>query len=166
VKVVIIFLFQLLFFLTAQAQVQSTAYDLMLKALLSHDVKEVSVMQAKQSHHVLFLDARELKEYNVSHIRNARHVGYDNFNIQTLDYLNKKQPIIVYCSVGYRSEKIAGQLVKAGFTQVANLYGGIFEWVNQGNEVVNLNGEKTDRVHAYSNTWGVWLNKGTKVYDK
>jgi len=39
--------------------------------------------------------------------------------------------------------------VKAGYTNVSNLYGGIFEWVNQGNNVVDDNNRITPKVHAY-----------------
>jgi rhodanese-related sulfurtransferase len=152
------------FFYTA-AQVQSSAYDLTLKTLLSHSVPEVSVSQVKEMPNVLLLDAREWNEFKVSHIKNARHVGYDHFDIDKLQSINKKQKIVVYCSVGYRSEKISEKLKKEGFADVSNLYGGIFEWVNQGNAVVDEKGEVTENIHAYSKTWGVWLNKGVKVYD-
>ena len=45
----------------------------------------------------------------------------------------------MYCSIGKRSEKVTQKLKKAGYNNVSNLYGGIFEWVNQGNEVVDTN---------------------------
>jgi rhodanese-related sulfurtransferase len=153
-------------FLVSTAQVESSAYNLTLKALLSHSTPEVSVAQVKALKDFLIMDAREINEYEVSHIKNSIYVGYDKFNIEQLKNLKRNQKIVVYCSVGYRSEKIAEKLLQAGFTDVSNLYGGIFEWVNQGNEVVDNNGAKTDKVHAYSSTWGIWLNKGTKVYDK
>jgi rhodanese-related sulfurtransferase len=152
-------------FLHAPAQVQSSAYDLTLKTLLSHSVPEVSVPQVKEMSNVVLLDAREWNEFQVSHIKNARFVGYDQFDIGKLQSINKKQKIVVYCSVGYRSEKISEKLKEAGFTDVSNLYGGIFEWVNQGNVVVDEKGKATENIHAYSKTWGVWLNKGVKVYD-
>jgi hypothetical protein len=43
------------------------------------------------------------------------------------------------------------------------MYGGIFEWVNNGYPIVNSAGP-TQRVHAFDRTWGVWLKKGEKVY--
>jgi len=58
---------------------------------------------------------------------------------------------------------VSEKLLSAGYQHVSNLYGGIFEWVNQGNPLYNENGP-TSKVHAYSRTWGVWLNKGEKVY--
>jgi rhodanese-related sulfurtransferase len=114
-------------FLQASAQVQSSAYNLTLKALLSHSVPEVTVPQVKTMHDLLLLDAREWSEYQVSHLKNAKFVGYDQFDIDKLKLINKNQKIVVYCSVGYRSEKIAEKMKHAGFTNVSNLYGGIFE---------------------------------------
>lgn len=152
-------------FLQAPAQVQSSAYNLTLKTLLSHSVPEVSVLQVKGMKNVQLLDAREWNEYQVSHIENAKYVGYDHFQLETLKSIDKKQKIVVYCSVGYRSEKISEKLKQAGFTDVSTLYGGIFEWVNQSNPVVDSKGKTTESIHAYSKTWSVWLSKGVKVYD-
>ncbi len=147
-------------------QVQSSAYRLMLKKLLAHTVPEIQVQQlVADTSGVVLLDAREPKEFAVSHLANALHVGYDDFKLSTIpDSVAKNRPIVVYCSVGYRSEKVTEQLRAAGYTQVSNLYGGIFEWVNQGNPVVDDQGA-TKRVHAYSRSWGVWLKKGKKVYE-
>jgi rhodanese-related sulfurtransferase len=147
-----------------KAQTQSGAFNLTLKALLSHTVNEVTVPEAVKSQ-ALFIDARERSEYDVSHLKNALFVGYENFSYDSLAAINKNQKIIVYCSVGYRSENISEKLLDAGFTDVSNLIGGIFEWVNQGKTVVDSKGDATLNVHAYSKTWGVWLNKGNKVYN-
>jgi rhodanese-related sulfurtransferase len=152
-------------FLQTNAQVQSSAYNLTLKTLLSHSVPEVSVSEVKKMKEVLLLDAREWNEYKVSHIENAKYVGYDQFEIGTLKSISKKRKIVVYCSVGYRSEKISEKLKQVGFTDVSNLYGGIFEWVNQSNPVVDSKGKTTENIHAYNKTWSMWLDKGVKVYD-
>ena len=105
-----------------------------------------------------------MEEYNVSHIANSIRVGYSDFSINKLPTLNKKTPIIVYCSVGYRSEKISEKLLAAGYTNVQNLYGGIFEWVNEGNPVQDSLG-LTSNVHAYNKDWGKWLQAGIKKYN-
>ena len=145
-------------------QVQRGAYRTMLKTLLSHSVPEKGIVEAaRDSTGLVFLDAREPREFEVSHIAGAIPIGYDHFEISQLPNLDKERPVVVYCSVGYRSEKIAEKLQAAGFKNVSNLYGGIFEWVNQGHTVVNETGP-TEEVHAYSRSWGVWLRKGKKVY--
>lgn len=116
---------------------------------------------------VTILDARELNEFEVSHLKNSIFVGYKNFHInEVLKQLpNKSEQIVVYCSVGVRSEKIANILKKAGYTNVQNLYGGIFEWKNNDNAVYNANDIETDSVHAYSKQWRNYLLKGIQVYE-
>ncbi len=154
------------FSLFGRAQkVDNTAYDLMLSGLLSHSVEEISVEEVAVSDNILFVDAREKNEYKVSHLKDAVWVGYDRLNLKPLKEVNKNKEVIVYCSVGYRSEKVAEKLKAQGFTNVKNLYGGIFEWVNKGNTVYNMDGDSTKKIHAYNKVWGIWLSAGEKVYD-
>jgi rhodanese-related sulfurtransferase len=149
----------------AQSNVEGSGYNLMLKTLLSHSVPEITVDSLNSIiSSVQLVDSRELEEYKVSHIEGALFSGYNNFDSTIVDQLDPNRPIIVYCSIGYRSEKIAERLIEAGFTNVYNLYGGIFEWVNQSGDIVDEDGE-TNRVHAYSRTWGIWLKDGEKVYE-
>lgn len=143
-------------------EVESVAYDLALKTLLDSDTPTISVKEAAAKD-VIFVDARSADEYNVSHIQDAIWVGFEDFDIVRLKHVSKSKPIVVYCSIGYRSEKITQKLKAEGFEQVLNLYGGIFEWVNQGNAVYK-DQKVTTKVHAYSKSWGFWLNEGEKVY--
>ncbi len=154
----------------AQTPQQQQAFDQMLQKLLSHSVKEVQAetitQQPRKSIHknVVFLDAREKPEFDISHIRGALWVGYDTFQWRKVAKLPKNQKIVVYCSVGYRSEKIAEKLVKMGFKDVFNLYGGIFAWKHAGGQVVNGQGKTTEKVHTFNQEWSQWLFKGVKVY--
>jgi len=137
----------------------------MLATMLSHNVKEVGPKEVDRDSTAVFLDSREKTEYNVSHLKNAVWVGYDDFDLNRVKNIAKDKKVIVYCSVGYRSEKITEKLNKAGFKNVSNMVGGIFEWKNQNNAVVDNTGAETQKVHAYNKTWGMWLNKGEKVYN-
>jgi rhodanese-related sulfurtransferase len=145
----------------------SSAYDAMLRGLLSFSVPTITCAQlntAQKTEKIVLLDAREPKEYAVSHLAGAQNVGYDDFSIKNLKKLPKNAQIVVYCSVGYRSEKVGEKLQKAGYKNVKNLYGSIFEWVNEGFTVVDATEKPTENVHAFSKIWGVWLRKGRKVY--
>lgn len=115
----------------------------------------------------VLLDAREQEEYAVSHIPEAIPIGYSEFSISQLlqEVPDKQQMIIVYCSIGVRSEQIAEQIKSAGYTEVYNLFGGIFEWYNKGNSVFNLQEQKTDSIHTYSNKWSSYLKGGIKIYE-
>ena len=161
----ILLIFLVVTHLVAKQKVISKSFNTLLKTLLSHSVAELNITQVNPKVNYIFLDAREKNEYNVSHIKGAIWVGYKTFNINSVKGFEKNKPIIVYCSIGYRSEKIAEQLVNHGFTNVKNLYGGIFEWVNQSNVVYSKN-KVTNKVHGFDKFWGVWLEKGVKVFDK
>lgn len=159
----LLFLFTLFSF-SVSGQVKSKAYSMLLDTLLSHSVQEITVQEASLiKGNTIFLDARKPNEYAISQIENAIFVGYDNFEINSMKNIAKDHKIIVYCSVGYRSEKIAEKLVDKGYSDVSNLYGGIFEWKNQDHEVYN-DSVVTKKVHGFNKAWGIWLNKGTKVY--
>ena len=149
-----------------EAQVQSKSFNFVLKTLLSHDVPEILVpAAAKATAQSIFLDTREPEEFAVSHLPNARFAGYKHFDEKQLSDLPKNAPIIVYCAVGKRSENITERLLKSGFTNVKNLYGGIFEWVNQGHPVYDVNNKPVNKVHGYSRLWGRFIERGEKVYD-
>jgi rhodanese-related sulfurtransferase len=126
-------------------------------------VQELAMPKTK----AIILDAREREEYEVSHIKNAIYVGYDNFDLKkvTSKIKDKNQPIVVYCSLGVRSEDIAENLKKAGYVEVSNLYGGIFEWKNKGYTVYDASESETEKVHAFSERWSKFLKQGIKVYE-
>jgi rhodanese-related sulfurtransferase len=143
--------------------VHSSEYDAMLRLLLDMSVPTVDVADLDIADGALLLDAREKDEFNVAHLPNARWVGFNDFDLSRVKDVPKDAPIIVYCSVGYRSEKVSEKLRNAGYSHVKNLYGGIFEWVNSGKAVVDENGPTT-KVHGYNTVWSVWLTKGEIVY--
>lgn len=144
---------------------QADSYEQMLNSLLKKSVEPINVKDAKTKTNAYFIDTRVKREFDVSHIKNAQWVGYNEFYLEKIKNIPKDAEVIVYCSVGYRSEKIGEKLEKAGYKNVKNLWGGIFQWVNDGNTVVDNQEIKTPNVHAFSKKWGVWLLKGEKVYE-
>ena len=158
-----IYIFLLLFSVSLNGQ----SIKKLLKKHNTESVEYAYVDKTKANSDVILLDARELKEFNVSHIKNAIHVGYDHFNLEktTTKLTDKNATVIVYCSVGIRSEDIAEKLQKAGYKNVFNLFGGIFEWKNKRNTVVDSNNNPTEKVHTFSKEWSKWLKKGVKVYE-
>ena len=127
-------------------------------------VEELRMMQTNEE--VIILDSRELAEFEVSHIDASRHVGFTTFSSEALseEIPNKEAAIVVYCSLGIRSEEIGEKLQKAGYSNVRNLYGGIFEWKNKTYPVLNSEEKETDSIHTFSKAWSKWLTKGIKVY--
>ena len=148
------------------AQIRNPEYKNMLDSLYKHTVPLISVEDFKKldQHNLYVLDTRETKEYNVSHLKQARHVGYFWFDMRRVFDIPKNATVVLYCSVGWRSEVIGEKLISYGFKNVFNLYGSIFEWVNEGNPVYKSNGIQTSEIHTFNKDWSRWVERGTKVY--
>ncbi|WNH08159.1 rhodanese-like domain-containing protein [Thalassobellus suaedae] len=143
-----------------------------LEKMLKHQNREsipyISVDSLKNlKENFILLDSREEREFKTSHLKDAIYVGFNFFNLDSVkqNLPNKDSKIIVYCALGVRSEAIAEKLKEAGYKNVFNLYGGIFEWKNNDYEVVNSNEKVTDSIHIFSKKWSKWLKKGIKVYE-
>jgi len=145
-------------FLFAQKTIEKT-----LKKFNNQSIPYITVEELKASDTFLLLDTREKKEFDVSHIKDAIYVGYDNFKITNLTEKNKDKKIVVYCSIGVRSEDIGEKLQTAGYTNVYNLYGGIFKWLDGNNPVVDSTNTTTNKIHAFSKYWSKLVTKGEKV---
>lgn len=140
--------------------------DLLLKQYNTRSVPYISVQELKKDQEkFLIFDTRKKGEYEVSHIPNAIWTSEKvNDSIYAITDVAKNQPIVVYCSVGIRSEDFGERLKKMGFTNVKNLYGSIFAWKDEGYELRNAKEEETDSVHVFSKVWGKYLKTGKKVF--
>ena len=76
---------------------------------------------------VLFLDVREQWEYALCHIAGDLHIPMGQIPAR-LEEIPQDRPLIVVCHHGMRSRQVAEFLVSRGFTDVANLNGGIDAW--------------------------------------
>ena len=153
---------------TTQASAQKNI-DELLKQYNDNGVPYITAEElAMPKTKAIILDSREPKEYKVSHIKGATCVGYDNFSIDSIQklYPNKDEKIVVYCSLGIRSETVGEKLKAAGYTNVYNLYGGIFEWKNKDFTVLDSEEKETNQVHTFNKDWSKWLEKGQKIYEE
>ena len=149
--------------LLGAAQIKNKDFKLAIDSIYKHSVPLISVDSLKHLKNIYILDSRETEEFEVSHLKNARNVGFIWFDMRKVYGIPKDATLVVYCSVGYRSEKIAEKLIKDVYHHVYNLYGGIFEWVNEGNPIYKTSGVQTTEIHTYTKKWSKWVEKGTKV---
>lgn len=146
---------------------ENEQFDETVTGLLNFSVPVISVQELKKNKsEYIILDAREKEEFDISHIQDAKYIGYKKFDKKTMAEIPKDAKIVLYCSVGYRSEKIGKKLQKMGYTDVQNLFGSIFEWVNQGYTVVDNLNHPVFKVHTYNKKWSQWVdeNKAVKIY--
>ena len=164
----LILLFTLIISTLTLAQGQRQSYHDMLKTYYKNTVTTIQPAALYQkilkSETIYILDTREDSEFKTSAIKGAIQVGYDKFDISSTNSFNKNSTIIVYCTIGARSENIGEKLLKDGFKNVYNLYGGLIYWKNQGYPVIDSKGMPTKNIHVYSKEWGKWLRKGNPIY--
>ena len=104
----------------------------------------------------LLLDVRQADEFAVSHLPGARNVLPKIAARDLLPTLPPHRPVVVYCSVGYRSSELAGRLLRSGLTNVMNLEGSIFQWANEDRPLEG-GGKPAGKVHPYNETFGKLL---------
>lgn len=163
IKTISMLCFTFMFVLSMHGQkttyCSNEAFDNKINSVLEFTVPLLSVHELKEmTDHFLILDAREKEEFVLSKIPDAQYIGYEEPVFENFSSLDKSTPIVVYCSIGYRSEKIGVQLQDLGFENVYNLYGSLFEWANQGFIMHNENGEETNEIHTYDKSWSKWVD--------
>jgi rhodanese-related sulfurtransferase len=99
---------------------------------------------------VLFVDVRPPEERSVSMIPGA--VTEEQFLSNIEQYKNRI--IIGYCTISYRSGKLAQELMNKQGITMYNLRGGLLAWVHDGGKIVNSKGE-TKRIHVYGRKWNL-----------
>ena len=83
----------------------------------------------------LFLDVREQSEWNQGHIEEATLIPLGQLEERQAE-LPTDQKIVVVCRSGNRSASGRDILLKAGFTEVTSMAGGMNDWISQGLPVV------------------------------
>lgn len=76
------------------------------------------------------LDVRTAGEYQSGHLKNALQADWLNKEqfTERIKYLDKTNPILVYCASGIRSEQASKWLLDNGFKEVHHLKGGLTSW--------------------------------------
>lgn len=156
----------ILFFASVNAQPIDKKYKKMIERVYS-DFPTIAPDEAEKligKDNVYFLDTRERKEYEVSHIPGAVWVGYDRLEWVAINAIPRDAHVIVYCSIGARSQNLGNKLRDKGYKNIQNLYGGLFLWANQERPLHDMQDKKTQNIHGYSPHWGKWVKKGKVVY--
>lgn len=126
---------------------------------------EFEASMARASGEILLFDARGQGEVDVSRLPGAIPVDPDipagEFVARFADQANGRD-VVIYCSVGVRSSKLASRvrdaMLERGARRVANLSGGIFALHNARRTLVDRLGE-TEWVHPYSWWWSRYLER-------
>ena len=128
---------------------------------ISPDTLQSWLDKSPQRENLLLLDVREPEEYAISHLQGAQPAPSKDEVLKALQGVPVDQPIVLYCSVGYRSSELAQFLMKKGYTEIYNLEGSIFAWANEGRPVYRGK-EQVKVVHPYDKNWGRLLKESLR----
>jgi sodium/bile acid cotransporter 7 len=122
------------------------------------DISAKNAMALMKTAEVVFVDIRQPKEQKVSMLPGA--VTEKDFKKNLEQY--RGHVIIGYCTISYRSGKLARKMEKKGIVML-NLRGGMLAWVHEGGKVYDQHGE-TKEVHVYSKKWNFLPDGYTPVW--
>jgi len=108
--------------------------------------KEVMELLARKKK-VVLVDVRTPEEQRVSMLPGA--ITREEF-LSNLDAY-RDNVVIGYCTISYRSGRLAQDLRQKGITML-NLKGGLLAWVHEGGKVYSQ-GRETRKVHVYGSKW-------------
>jgi rhodanese-related sulfurtransferase len=86
----------------------------------------------------VLIDVRERDEWAAGHVAGATHIPLADLPTR-LDEVPRDQPILLFCRSGNRSGKATAFLRQQGYTQAANVEGGIIAWQGAGLPVTRGN---------------------------
>ena len=111
------------------------------------NVRHLTIDEARQLKSPIILDVRSKKERNISVIPNSQ-------SLDSSQVLDPKKPVLVYCTIGYRSSLHVQKLTKQGY-DAFNLEGGILSWAHAGGNLLTTEGKPTKMVHTYGPLWNL-----------
>ena len=96
------------------------------------DVAEAATKLASDDPNApLLVDVREADELAVVRVADAVHVPTSTFTDHAQE-LPKDRPLLIMCATGVRSAAVTGYLLRSGWSDVANVEGGITAWQRAG----------------------------------
>lgn len=99
-------------------------------------VKHIEPMLAADAianYNALIVDVREHEELDIIQFDSTEIIHLPLSVIaERFEELPKDRPLIIACNNGIRSVKVVNLLNYQGFTEVANLDGGIYQWHREG----------------------------------
>jgi sulfur dioxygenase len=102
------------------------------------EIDPQALAEVAHSGRVQIVDVREAAEYHgpLGHIGGAMLLPLGSLSA-SLAALDRERPVVAVCRSGSRSARAVAMLQQAGFTQVANLAGGMLRWRVDGGMVDN-----------------------------
>ena len=87
---------------------------------------DIETLKRLQNQGTRIVDVRSKREYEEGHINGSINIPEYEINSKFEKiFMDYNETIILYCSTGVRSKRACKKLIKKGYTNIYNLYGGI-----------------------------------------
>ncbi|TVP60745.1 MAG: DUF2892 domain-containing protein [Nodularia sp. (in: Bacteria)] len=90
-------------------------------------IDALTLKSLTETEKVHLIDVREPSEYAAEHIPGAKVLPLSKFQPEQVDFSGDSK-VVLYCQSGKRSNQAAQKLINAGFSDFAQLQGGITDW--------------------------------------
>lgn len=101
----------------------------MKRAIENIAAYSIDEFMSKNNDRIIILDVRSEREYLEGHIRNAINIPFDRVLKEEIN-INNDKIVLVYCSRGGRSMRVAKLLSYKGF-RIVNVIGGLKEYTGK-----------------------------------
>jgi rhodanese-related sulfurtransferase len=99
-------------------------------------IRELTAAQVLAMHSrgdgVVFLDVRELHEWNLFRIPGAVHIPLAQLRERVSSVVEPGRRVVVYCARGGRAALAADALRELGYEDVISIAGGVMAWMSAG----------------------------------
>jgi rhodanese-related sulfurtransferase len=93
------------------------------------ELTPAALTQLINRENALVIDLSAYADFEKAHIPGSRHIAPSQFDPEHKDLAKARElPIVCVSKAGAEADKAAQRLVKAGFTRVYTLGGGVFAW--------------------------------------
>jgi sterol desaturase/sphingolipid hydroxylase (fatty acid hydroxylase superfamily)/rhodanese-related sulfurtransferase len=113
---------------------------------------------------VQLFDVRTVEEYQSGHLPNAKLLepGTPPKLAMAQFAAGEPNPVVLYCSVGYRAAEMGEEIRLAGWTNLVVLRGSIFQWARENRELTSTNAGPA-LVHPHSITYTHLVPAGKRL---
>lgn len=134
--------FVFLFFAFSSCQAQQ---DIVTK------IKPDEFEKAITGKNIQILDVRTAGEFNTGHIKNTLQADWTQKEqfLDRIQYMDKVNPVYIYCLSGGRSAAAAEWMRNNGFNNVVELIGGINAWKNASKQVEGKSDQTQITIEQY-----------------
>jgi rhodanese-related sulfurtransferase len=102
-----------------------------------NNVDAAELVRLQESGNIRLVDVRTDAEVARGVIPGAIHIPLHLIPVR-MNEMDGNTPTVIYCQSGGRSGQACGFLAAKGWSNLANLQGGIIGWVASGNALVQL----------------------------